>query len=396
MKFKKLFLKIFLSCLLSIFMLIESNGQGTGTIIIRNETVPASSGIDFKFELNYEEPIELEINSPSNIVGNYTATSSSFGPLSMNTSINGDIQLAVPILGDLAPLDDLTGKIALIERGFVPFITKVKNAQDAGAIAVIVYNNQPGAALIKMGGEDPSINIPSYFISYEDADIIKTALLSGNVNATLRTGIKERFTLQHGEAKTITNIPAGNHTVDIYEPFFSSWSTGYMARSIDLIDPSGGSSVDMTILKGNIELAADETVEVKFINHKPVYANLRTFLEGPYNTANGNMDKNLNFYVGGQDLIPYLSPYLADPRYQLAYPQNLVDWVLIELRDKNDPLTTITSRSAFLLDDGNIVDIDGVSPVAFNVDEDDYYIAVIHRNHLPVMSSNLLHLLIKE
>ncbi len=37
-----------------------------------------------------------------------------------------------------------TGKIAVIRRGDCPFVDKVKNAQDAGAIAVIIMNNVAG------------------------------------------------------------------------------------------------------------------------------------------------------------------------------------------------------------------------------------------------------------
>jgi len=38
----------------------------------------------------------------------------------------------------------VSGKIALVDRGSCTFVTKVKNAQNAGAIAAIVADNQPG------------------------------------------------------------------------------------------------------------------------------------------------------------------------------------------------------------------------------------------------------------
>jgi hypothetical protein len=51
----------------------------------------------------------------------------------------------------------------------------VKNAQDAGAVAVIVVNNvSPG--LPPMGGDDPTITIPSVGISQADGERIKSAL----------------------------------------------------------------------------------------------------------------------------------------------------------------------------------------------------------------------------
>lgn len=64
----------------------------------------------------------------------------------------------------------------------------------------------------------------------------------------------------------------------------------------------------------------------------------------------------------------------------------VVDWVFLELR--NIAGAPIATRSALLQRDGDVVDTDGVSPVAFsNVSAGDYYLVVKHRNHLGVMSA---------
>jgi PKD repeat protein len=81
----------------------------------------------------------------------------------------------------------LNGKIALIDRGSCPFVTKVQEAQNAGAVAVIIVNNVPGAP-ITMGGTSTTINIPSIMISQTDGNLIKSALTSDVVNATLVDG----------------------------------------------------------------------------------------------------------------------------------------------------------------------------------------------------------------
>ncbi|MEL6611066.1 MAG: hypothetical protein AAFQ53_03135 [Bacteroidota bacterium] len=68
------------------------------------------------------------------------------------------------------------------------------------------------------------------------------------------------------------------------------------------------------------------------------------------------------------------------------------DWVLVELR------STLTSepsarRAAFVLADGSVVDLDGVSPVAFDaVVGGSYHVVVRHRNHLPIMSASAVDL----
>jgi len=63
----------------------------------------------------------------------------------------------------------LTGKIAMLARGTCTFSTKLRNASDAGAIAVIVSNNAPGDAIVM--GQDGTPNqptLPAYMVSLDD------------------------------------------------------------------------------------------------------------------------------------------------------------------------------------------------------------------------------------
>jgi len=57
------------------------------------------------------------------------------------------------------------------------------------------------------------------------------------------------------------------------------------------------------------------------------------------------------------------------------------------LHDATDPTKVIATRSALLQRDGDIVDVDGYSPVNFAVESGAYYIAVRHRNHLGAMTA---------
>ena len=112
------------------------------------------------------------------------------------------------------------------------------------------------------------------------------------------------------------------------------------------------------------------------------YVDIKVFLEGPYNMSNSNMDNNLT------TTLPLTSPFSADPETVNDIPPNVVDWVLVELRDKNNSTSIIASESAFILKNGQIVDLDGVNPVVFCAFNDEYYISIKHRNHLYVMSAN--------
>lgn len=119
---------------------------------------------------------------------------------------------------------------------------------------------------------------------------------------------------------------------------------------------------------------------------------LKIFLEGPYNA--GSMNHILD------SSIPLTQPYSASPwgyngtettTSSVITTNNIVDWVYIELRTGSTAgtATTVVSRRAALLKNtGEIIDTDGSAEVSFNgVSAGDYYIAIYHRNHLQVISS---------
>jgi hypothetical protein len=83
------------------------------------------------------------------------------------------------------PAGSLGGKIALLARGTCSFSTKIRNAQAAGAAAVIVSNNAAGDA-IAMGtdGTPGQPTIPAYMVSLTDAPAVKAA-----ASATIGAGL---------------------------------------------------------------------------------------------------------------------------------------------------------------------------------------------------------------
>jgi hypothetical protein len=70
----------------------------------------------------------------------------------------------------------VNGKIALIDRGTCTFPEKVKNAQNAGAVGVIIVDNVAGSPPPALGGADPTITIPSVRITLSDGALFKDAL----------------------------------------------------------------------------------------------------------------------------------------------------------------------------------------------------------------------------
>ncbi|MGH7357208.1 MAG: M4 family metallopeptidase [Candidatus Rokuibacteriota bacterium] len=132
------------------------------------------------------------INSPSSIAGFCNAGAAQFGPALDATGVTGDVALAddgTGVTSDACePLvNAVAGRIVLVDRGTCGFTVKVQNAQDAGAIGVLVADNVWGPP-DPLGGVSATITIPSVRITLQHGNVIKGELTSGAVNVTMRLG----------------------------------------------------------------------------------------------------------------------------------------------------------------------------------------------------------------
>jgi hypothetical protein len=124
--------------------------------------------------------------------GDYMVGLASFGlPLTVG-GVTGDVVIANDGVGVLSnacePLINVVaGRIVLLDRGGCTFTTKVKNAQNAGAIAVVVADSVPGCPPAGMAGSDPTITIPSVRISQTDGAILRTSIIGMNATLLLDT-----------------------------------------------------------------------------------------------------------------------------------------------------------------------------------------------------------------
>ena len=115
-------------------------------------------------------------------VNNIAVSSAEFGP--SDYDVSGVMSLVDDAVapernGCEVISTDLTGLVAIIDRGDCNFIVKVKNAQDQGAIGVIMVNNASGPTIVQ-GGIDDSITIPSMMVTLEKGNEIKAALAANN------------------------------------------------------------------------------------------------------------------------------------------------------------------------------------------------------------------------
>jgi len=88
---------------------------------------------------------------------------------------------------DLAGID-VAGKILLLDRGVIPFGEKVRTAELAGALGVIIANNQPGAFSGALGTRPATV--PVVAISEAEGALLRPLAAAG-VEATLRAAIDD-------------------------------------------------------------------------------------------------------------------------------------------------------------------------------------------------------------
>jgi len=123
--------------------------------------------------------------------------------------------------------------------------------------------------------------------------------------------------------------------------------------------------------------------------------NLTLLLEGAFDVSQMTTTLNDNGH------IPILQPYESLGFYGtenvIAIPNaNVVDWILVELRDAPDAASATTDTRletipAFVLKDGTVTGLDGSSMLKFgNSLINQLFVVIHHRNHLSIMSANAL------
>ncbi|MEZ4684863.1 MAG: dockerin type I domain-containing protein [Bacteroidia bacterium] len=126
-------------------------------------------------------------------------------------------------------------------------------------------------------------------------------------------------------------------------------------------------------------------------------ARIKLQLEGPQ-VANG-----MRTSLGTSGLLPMSQPFASSLNYQgtesvSSLPANVSDWVLVELRNPNDPTQVIARRAALLRNDGQLLSTDGSEEIKFELPGEaelavnQAYIVVRHPSHLAVMSASAISL----
>ncbi|WNJ18594.1 LamG domain-containing protein [Pontibacter sp. G13] len=145
-------------------------------------------------------------------------------------------------------------------------------------------------------------------------------------------------------------------------------------------------------LSGDMQLTSTTVNEETYCAGEPALS-AKVMLEGAFQPWTGKMKTTLN----SQGILATSQPFWGYPWYYYGNDwvteipnDSIVDWVLVELRTSAYSGASYR-QAAFVNHNGDIVDLDGFSPIELPVeDPSNYFLVIRSRNHLDVMSSTRL------
>ncbi len=133
----------------------------------------------------------IRVNSPASVQKDYPAVEALFtprlrnvGPLTLrlilvddatSSSFDDSTGTTVDACEAIVNTTELSGQVALLQQGGCTFETKIRNAQDAGARAVVVFSNKGEPVLMKV--TDGSVQIPALMIGQADGQLLRDRLV---------------------------------------------------------------------------------------------------------------------------------------------------------------------------------------------------------------------------
>ncbi|HEV8082505.1 MAG TPA: hypothetical protein VGP55_04845 [Chitinophagaceae bacterium] len=395
----------------------------------------AFSGLSLKAQLTVNgAQLFIQAGAVITVQGDVTGTTDILGPgkILLQGSVNQNVDMGgftIPVLEiNNAAGATLTGNTR-IGTSLTFTSGKIKTGNFDLALAnVATFSGAGTSKFIETTGtgqvfKEVNANISSNEIPVGAGISYRPAFLTtlGTYNSTAKIGIRLLAVADPNRPPKLSDY------INAYWPITKTGITGTVTVAGQYIDPADITSGAETNLRGYYFNGTDWSSSGETHNNAtnqisaPITAlsgNLtaldkfdllkaKVFLQGAYNTSTGVMSDALRTPT---NLIPLSDPYRTAPynssfthvanaitevaagsvfSNQASTNDNIVDWIFLELRSTtvSPGNTVLQTRSALVQRDGEIVDIDGVSPVTFNnVASANYTIAVRHRNHLGLSS----------
>ncbi len=234
-----------------------------------------------------------------------------------------------------------------------------------------------------------NITIQSPNLTQHFETSINDSLFIDNVAAAIDVGEGNKLELRLGEnLNGIVNWTGPNNYV-------ASGTQIVISNNIQILD-SGIYTVSIVydiIGCGSLITTYNFTVNV---TQNIVKVSPKIFLQGAMlNTSDELMRDDLRQL----NYLPLTSPYedglTVDATIfesEVDNKNDIVDWILIELRSASDNTIVINQRSALLQRDGDIIDESKSQEIEIMAPPGDYYVSIKHRNHLGVMTASTVNL----
>jgi len=150
-----------------------------------------------------------------------------------------------------------------------------------------------------------------------------------------------------------------------------------------------------------IEISASQAGDINFLNQNcpPVTSTVHSNFQAKVLLEGYTSGSTMNSNLADQGLLPTLQPFQSNPFNYYGTesfttpPTDAVNWVLVELRDKNNESMVVDRKAGLLTKSGDIIDEQGNMGVTFsNASPDDYFVVIHHRGQVSVMTSSLVNL----
>ncbi len=358
---------------ISISGVVISDWIPTGSYEAKDEgySGPISLGFSFDFYGNNYDQVYVSSNG---IV--------SFSPISNDNYTNQQIPSAGYLDNLIAPFwDDLDGRtqgdVHYFQNGsnFILQFTNWQKYSGSGSLTFQLVLNSSGEV---------------YFY-YSDMNAALNSSTVGIENQVGDTGLQIVFNseyIHNGLAVRINN-GVGWISENPASGFIEAGNNQLIEIVADPTDLTNGMYNCNLLISSNDPNQTIISIPVILVIQNPTLVNLKVFLEGCYDSG------VMNTLLNTQGELSLNQPFNISPWNYLGtetitdIPTDVVDWVLVELRSGSDATMILSRRAALLKSNGMIMDLDGLSQVGFDaIDQGSYYIVVIQRNHLPIMSAD--------
>ncbi len=280
-----------------------------------------------------------------------------------------------------------------------------KYVQADGTGKLVMKYNNTGVKTFEVGDVD---DYSPLMVNVTSATMGANASVAVNVDDAKHTAV----------AGTVTDFLTRNwsHTVNDMTAYTAMTTATYVAADISgteanikgaAYDGANWTHTNATTAAANVVSVEVDENDVAVTAFAPqadqLLMNIKIFLQGPYSgTMMGDALRSggllpttepytgLGYaHVGGGGEVAVATVFdLGGTSGAGATHDDIVDWVVVELRDMGDNTNILATKSALVQRDGDIVDIDGTSTLAIAAPNGDgsFFIAVRHRNHLGFMS----------